>query len=135
MHMYKRTKEMTLFERATRKKIRFNTTKGNVSTEDLWDLPLDKLDAIAITLHGKVSDGATVSFIDAPNTSASFRDDKMRFDIVKRVIEVRLGDKERAEKTAATKAKKQRVMEILDKKKDASLEDMSVEELEAMLAE
>ena len=29
-----------LFERATRQKLRFETTSGNISVEDVWSLPL-----------------------------------------------------------------------------------------------
>ncbi len=124
---------MTLFEKATRKKIRFNTDVGNISTEDLWDLALTTLDATAQRLHAKVSGEATVSFIDAPNTSEAYREDKLRFEIIKRVIEVRLGDRERADKVAAAKAQKQRILEIINKKNDKNLKNKSVEELEAML--
>lgn len=126
---------MDTFEKATRQKLRFATNKGNISTEDLWDLPLVPLDAIAQSLHKQVNEGSSVSFIDAPNTSQEFRLNKLKFEVVKRVIEVRLADKERAEKAAATKAQKQRIMELIDKKKDEGLAEKSVEELQAMLAD
>ena len=49
---------MNIFEMATRKKIRFNSPQGDLSTEDLWDLPLSSkvngkanLDDIAKDLH------------------------------------------------------------------------------------
>ena len=125
---------MTLFEKATRKKLRFSTSVGKITVEDLWDLSLERLDKIAQELHALVRNGETVSFIDAPNTSASFKKDKLKFDVVKRIIEVRLEDKQEAEKVAAEKAKRKRIMHLIDKKKEKALEEKSLEELEALLA-
>ena len=46
---------MNLFEIASRKKLRIPTTKGDLTVEQLWDLPLKStglsLDKIAIDLN------------------------------------------------------------------------------------
>jgi hypothetical protein len=126
---------MSIFERVTRRKLRFATDVGNASVEDLWDLDLVRLDKLAQTLHAAVQSETTVSFIDAPNQSEAYREDKLRFDVVKRVIEVRLGDRDRAEKAATTRAKNDRIRELIAQKQDETLADKSVEELEAMLVQ
>ena len=126
---------LELFEKATRRKIRFNTHVGSITTEDLWDLSLEQLDAIAQDLHKEIKDGETVSFIEAPKISEAYKEAKVKFEVVKRIIEVRLGDKERAEKTAATKAKKQNLLALIEKKQNDSLEGESIEELRKQLEE
>ena len=44
---------MNIFERAVREKTRFNY-KGLISVEDLWDLSLEKLDAIWCELEAEL---------------------------------------------------------------------------------
>ena len=52
-----------MFEKASRMKLRFNTQRGVLSVEDLWDLPLIQLDNIAIALNKKLQESKTESFI------------------------------------------------------------------------
>ena len=59
---------VNVFEVASRQKLRFDTARGQVSAEDLWDLPLTSttgkpnLDAIAVDLHNKMSQ-SNLSFV------------------------------------------------------------------------
>ena len=132
---------MNIFEAAVRQKLRFESPKGLLSIEDLWDLPLTStagkanLDDIALGLHqGLKNTAEIVSFVD---------DDKakpdaviqLKFDLVKHVIETR--KKENAATLAAKdKAEtKQRLLEVLAKKRDSNLEAMSEEDLRKKLAE
>ena len=48
-----------MFEKASRMKLRFNTQRGVLSVEDLWDLPLIQLDNIAIALNKKLQESKT----------------------------------------------------------------------------
>ena len=123
---------MNLFEKATRKKIRYITNVGNLSTEDLWDMSLDVLDGIAQTLNKQVKEGEGESFIEAKKPTAAFCEIKNKLDVVKRVIEVKLIEKAAAEKAVATRAKKARAMEILEKRQDSALEDLSDEDLKEL---
>ena len=59
---------MNLFEIASRNKLRVPTTKGDLTVEQLWDLPLKSanglsLDSIAIALNKQLESSAT-SFVD-----------------------------------------------------------------------
>lgn len=129
-----------MFDIATRAKLRFETTQGLLSVEDLWDLPLTSqrgktnLDSIAIYLHKQLKEtGDVVSFVDESAKTDPVV--QLRFDIVKFIIEQR--KKENAE-AAAAKSKsevKQKLLEVLARKRDNQLETMSEEDLLKKLAE
>ena len=43
-----------LFKQATQNKYRFESTKGLLTVEDLWDLSLTALDNVAVTLDEQI---------------------------------------------------------------------------------
>jgi len=121
-----------MFEKSSRMKDRFETTKGNLTTEDLWDLPLTSarspnLDDIARDLHRQLKDSAEVSFV-AP---ARKENDTLqrKFNIVKHIIEVRLAENAAAAEVRANKDKKARILEIIARKDDEELVGKSRDEL------
>ncbi len=128
-----------MFEQASRMKLRFETERGSISVEDLWDLPLTSntgrlnLDTIALALHAELKGSAeVVSFVD--ETAKADAVVQLRFDVVKHVIDVR--KKENAETLAAKdrQATKQRLMAALERKRDNRLETMSEEDIQAEMA-
>lgn len=125
-----------MFDKATKQKLRFQTTKGSLSTEDLWDLPLlandgFDLDTLARAASKKVKETSEESFVKPVTISNAT--DTLKLEILKHIIAVKLEEKEAKEKAAETKAKKARIREIMAKKQDAALENKSLEELEKEL--
>lgn len=127
-----------MFEQASRLKIRFESPKGLLPAEDLWDLPLTSttgranLDDIAKALHRELRDSAeTVSFVTPTGGTANTLS-QLRFDLVKHVIGIRV--EERAKALDATKRAetKQRLLEIISRKENETLEGKSLDELRAM---
>jgi hypothetical protein len=125
---------MDLFMKATRWKTRFQSPRhGQVSTEDLWDLPMKDLEAIAQGINKKVEAGGKTSFFSEESPSADHKEAVFMLEIVKAVGAQRLADKERAEKAAETRAKKERLLSLIEKKQDEELEGKSLEELQALV--
>ncbi len=130
-----------MFEKASRIKLRFETTKGLLSVEDLWDLPLTSttskvnLDEIARGLHQKVTTQTDISFVNPTAKSAAAEKDQLSLDIIKQVISVRLAENEAAAKIRANVEQKKKILEILDQKDTESLKGKSEAELRAMVAE
>lgn len=126
--------EKNLFEAASKMKLRFSSNKGMITTEDLWDLSLADLDEIARETYKRVRDDMDhVSFVRPASKVDST--DLLRLDILKRVIEVKMEERDAAEKAVLQNAKKQRILNIMAEKEDENLKGASLEDLRQMLAE
>lgn len=130
-----------IFEKASRRKMRFDTAAGQLTAEDLWDMPLStrssrptaNLDDLARALHKQLKAGDDVSFVHKDRKS----DDRVQlaFDIVKHVIDVRLAEVEAAEQREAKAQKKQFLLGILADKQGEAYKAMSPEDLQKAIAE
>lgn len=125
-------KTENIFEYATRNKVRF-PYKGMISVEDLWDLSVTELDKIFKTLNAQVKQAQEESLL-ADKTEA---DEllNIQIEIVRHIVEDKLADAEVLRKAAEVKAQKQKIMAIISRKQDENLENMSVDDLTAMLKE
>lgn len=126
-----------MFEKAVRQKVRFQTTSGVLSVEDLWDLPLVSttkvsLDSIAKGLNRELKEAEEVSFVAAPTAKNALI--QLKFDLVKHIIQVRLDENAAKAKATEIREKKTQLQEILARKENQALENMSVDEIKAQLA-
>lgn len=130
--------DTNIFEQASQQKLRFDTNKGQLSADDLWNLPLQSttgkinLDDIARSISAKIKDSVVESFVSKA-TDAN-KSERLRLDIVKRVIEVKLEKAEKIKNQKAAAEHKQRLLDALSTKKAESLNNMSEDELKAELA-
>lgn len=123
-----------MFDIASREKFRFDSGRGLLTVEDLWDLPLQSaknpnLDDIARGLFRKLKSGDDVSFVSEEKKSN--RVDQLKFDIVKHIIDVKVAENKAAAEARANKERKARLLEILADKQDESLRNMTVDQLRA----
>lgn len=126
-----------LFAYATRKKLRF-PIGGQISVEDVWDLPLKakregqpSLDELAQTLDDQVRASPRRSFVDDEGSEPSEKSlTQIKLDIVLAVIAVKK-EEANAKETAVVRAGQARVLdEAIQRKKDEKLGSMTLEELE-----
>jgi hypothetical protein len=117
-----------MFEKASRMKLRFNTQRGVLSVEDLWDLPLIQLDNIAIALNKKLQESKTESFIKTRTKDTT--ELELKFNIAKHIIDVKLQEQEdRLLESEKKKLSVRRFLTLWLRKQDAELEGKSLEEL------
>jgi hypothetical protein len=127
---------MDIFEKAARRKLRFETQQGMLSVEDLWDLPLTSktranLDSLACAVYKRIEQSERMSFVAEAKPADS--DAILALDILKRVIAVKQNEAAEAAARREMGKQKEKIMEIIERKEDQKLESASVEELRAMV--
>ena len=122
-----------IFEQASRLKLRFETTKGFLSTEDLWDLSLTSLDSIYRVINKKLKEESEESLITTRSKSNKELD--LKVEILKHVVKVK------QEEAELKKARQERLNELellrnlkQEKQMDA-LKGMDLESLNKRIAE
>lgn len=123
-------KTMNVFEYATRNKVRF-PYKGSITTEDLWDLSVTELDKIYKTLNAQVKQEQEESLLEKKNPTDELL--TVQINIIKYIVATKLQEQEARDKAAEKAAQRQKIMTIIAKKQDESLENASLDDLQAML--
>lgn len=128
---------MNIFETATRKKLRFPSVAGNLSVEDLWELPLTSarkanLDDVAKAVNRTIKTTAEESFVTT-STSVN-RIANLKLDIIKYIIGVKQSENTAYANQVENNKQAFKIQSIIENKKDSALEGQSVEELERQLA-
>lgn len=130
--------EINIFEYATRNKLRFASTKGELSVEQLWDVPLRStdgfnLDAIAKGANKAFKDATEESFVTTTRTPAVTRLE-LTLEVVKNVISTKLADEEMAKRRAENKTEKEKLLRILAEKQEGRLSELTEKELQKRIA-
>lgn len=125
-----------MFEIASRKKIRFDIPRGQVTVEDLWDLPLTSLrnpnlDDIARNLHKQLNNGENVSFVHGTNMSDS--QIQFKFDLVRHIIDTRLEENKLRSEEQNRATKKQALLAIMAERQADDIRNLPTEELQKMI--
>ncbi len=119
-----------LFEMATRSKLRFPSTKGELSVEDLWDLSDKDLDVVYKNLKDQEVKSSEESLLDDANVDPKLT---AAIGIVRYIFTTKrkekLAEKERINK----KLTQRKYIDALSKKQDEAIEKMSEAELRAMI--
>lgn len=125
-----------MFTKASRLKLRFSSTVGLLSTEDLWDLPLTSntgrpnLDDIAKDLHRQLKADDNISFVIKEKKPDETN--QLKFDIIKYVIDIKLAEAEVISVARINKEKKQQLLAIISQKENEALAGTSLDELRKM---
>ena len=122
---------MSIFLKATRDRIRFQTSVGSLSTEQLWDLNLNQLDTLAVSLEKAYENSKGKSFLD--RKSKKDKGIKLQFDVCLAILEYKKAAEGKAATAADTRAHNQKILSLIQSKKEQELQELSVEELEDML--
>ena len=82
-----------IFKQATKLKLRFSSVRGDLTIEDLWDLPLTSksnlsLDGVGKPIQKDIRESDEDSLVDVPTTSKNELN-SLRLAIIKEIISVK----------------------------------------------
>jgi|JI7StandDraft_1071085.scaffolds.fasta_scaffold15538_2 hypothetical protein len=122
---------MSNFKEATKQKLRFTTTKGSLSVEQLWDLSVEELDTLAVSLEKEYGESGKKSFL--VTKSVKDKKTKLMFDVALEVLTTKLEEAEVAAKKKEDKEHNDKIFELIAQKQDDKLKGMSVAELKKQI--
>jgi len=122
---------MENFKSASQQKLRFQTNRGVLTTEQLWDLSLEELDALAVSLEAEHKESGKKSFL----TKVSVKDKtaKLRFDVVLDVLNTKAEEAQALSEAAEIKEHNNKILTLIADKQDESLKGKTIAQLEKML--
>ena len=123
---------MNIFEYAVENKLRF-PYKGNISTEDFYDLTVEELDTIFKTLNREVKKSNEESLLEK-KSDTNIRLN-VKIEIIKEIVAKKLAEIEASKTAVIKKQKNEKIMELIAQKQDENLKNLSIDELQKMLEE
>lgn len=127
---------MDIFAYATRNKLRFPSPRGELTVEQLWDMPLEHvtgfdLNSVAKETNRQLLD-VSESFVQV--TANSRREElSTKLDVVKAVIEYKQDQLAEARNRAENRQQRERLKEVLHEKENAELAKLSPAQIKAKL--
>ena len=120
---------MNLFKEATKHNWTFQSTKGVLNVQQLWQLTPAQLNDIAMELHSQFKQSKKESFLDTtePDTLA-----ELQLNLVVDIIKTKQDDKLSVQSAQANKSHNNMIDDLIEKKKNAQLAEMSIKDLQAM---
>lgn len=124
---------MDIFKQASKERLRFETTKGSLSVEQLWDLNLTPLASIVKNLKKqlKKDNDDELSFLDEKATPVD-KTLELSFEVVKAIYLDKKEERNAEQNEAAKRVHNAKIDALIAQKKDESLSNKTVEELEAL---
>lgn len=124
-----------MFATATRKKLRFGSSRGEIDCEMLWTVPLRSKDAfnlndIAERANAQLESTAKTNFVPAATKrNPEQKQAALRLDIVKHVIRVKMDEEEKAMEAAVAREERAKLLDALAEKEDAEIKGLSKAEI------
>jgi hypothetical protein len=127
-----------MFKKSIKMKFRFQSVRGQLTTEDLWDLPLTSsdglsLDAIAQSLNKEIKATSDESFVKKSSPHIAILKEKL--ELVKEVIADTMADEQQARTNASNRLLKKKLLALQADVQDQTLKGKTAEELQEMIDE
>ena len=131
-----------MYKKAFREKLRFNIGQGVWSTEALFEISMSSLKKVVEVTHkqlkelSQANDDDDLAFLESETPVENKELDlaKLRFEIAKDVYVTRRDERTAASEDAKNAAEIKHLEEVLARRKEQELENLSSEELEKKIA-
>jgi hypothetical protein len=120
-----------MYKEASKTKLRFNTSKGVLTVEQLWDLSLPDLDSLAVSLEETHKNSKGKSFLDIKTTKD--KSIKLQFDIVLDILNTKVEENEKIRDAKEIKEHNQKILGLIAEKQEDVLKGKSIKDLEKLL--
>ena len=130
--------EINIFEQAVKTKLRFASPRGELTVEDLWELPLTSksgmsLDAIGRPIMKTLRDSDEDSLVETASTSRN-ETNVLRLSIIKHIISAKQAENLAKTNQAALDSQRAILRQALASKRIEEVNNLSAEELERRIA-
>ena len=121
-----------IFERAAKAKVRFDH-RGRISTEDLFDLPLEQLNKLYALLRVEQRALVDDSLLEKDTKEKTMLN--LQVDLVKHVFKAKQDEQTARETRAERKMQREKIAAVIEEMKDEGLKKRSIEDLEKAMIE
>lgn len=127
-----------IFEYVTRNKLRFESSRGQLSVEHLWDVPLRSRDGFDLNTIAKAASKAfkditEENFVEIAKTAEHIRREAV-LEVIKYVIDTKLAEEKATASRAAKKLEREQLLKILAEKQVGKLSELSEKEIQKRIA-
>ncbi len=124
---------MEIYKAAAKQRLRFKTGQGELSVEQLFQLSIGELDALAVSLDEAHNQSAKKSFVI--KKTGKDKTAKLRFDIVIDVLNTKVEAAAAAAERQEIKEHNNKIIAAISEKQEGELKNKSLKQLQGMLRE
>ena len=124
-----------MYKQANRMKLRFNTEKGMLTVEQLWDCSRAMIGRTIKAVNDILKEQeptGDLDFLNEGSIKATDPENKLRFDILKDIYLTKTAEAEALRNAAQIKAHNEKIDAIIARKQEEELESLSLEDLEKL---
>jgi len=122
-----------MFEKAVRLKLRFDTPKGRVGVEDLWDLSREDLTTTFKSLNTQLKDAQEDVLFET--RSVGNKELALKVDILKHIAATQVTEADATKAAKARREQRQTLLGLKAQKEQNKVANLSEEELDQMIAQ
>lgn len=128
---------MNIYQQAAVKKIRFESARGQLTVEQLFDLPLVSksgfdLDSVAKAANSTLKAMAEESFVQ-PAATPGRADAELRLELVKDVIAYRMAENRKRLEASQRSAEREKLLSALERRQEEELSKLTPAEIQARI--